>query len=763
MIKLPKGYYAVVGLNTAENERINDSTNSFCYKGVTYEVEEGVNLFTTITEALAAATETPETVIEGLDYPEFKTPVILLSEGRHLVGKDPKTVVAIRKSVTVLGQKAGVNPNLPAEDTLLPQTFNPERADESQESMLRGGYDFGTWRFADPKVGYFVLDGVTCIKDVRFADYRVNEVETDIKLIFRNIVHKSPMGFAAYVMDAIGSGKPYTREVVFENIRFEKDFFDLGYGGICFRLVNNKTTIDNFCMDGTYQIFGFTNIIRSASVGCPTAELSEINIKNSYLARFRSENGIATTAATYGLKLNLENTTLVDASREGESPLQVDLTNEKSSLTLKGCRIVDTRGNKAVVEIRGEGKDVTIEDTTFEGFETTFTTPRELPTEAPVYIDNKAEDWQTECEDAHTVIGTDKADFSALDAYYEDCKAYYGDLHTHSKCGGTSDGQTPIEQWVENMDKLSLDFAILVDHRQMRGYFLPEWNEERFVMGTEPGCTITDPLGPNCTRANFHYNMIFPHKYGLAMVLANFPEYKFKGDELTGKFGYPSFTRERIFELNDYLRSIGGMLVHAHPRTLMGSANPLDYYFGEHSYIETMVWGYASQASFRSYDTWVDILNLGKHVYASGGSDTHGPVSASCPSTFYTKKRFHSDFVDRMYHGDYAVGGVGVKMFIDGKPMGSELVYKDGMKLTLRVDDFFKHTFKEDTVYELQVITDKGVAYSSLFDGTKPQALSIEVQKRAYYRVVVNDITHGYRVCVSNPIWLDKVEEEAAE
>jgi cysteine desulfurase len=36
-------------------------------------------------------------------------------------------------------------------------------------------------------------------------------------------------------------------------------------------------------MDGTYQLFGFTNIIKTAAVGCPTAELSEINIKNSYL------------------------------------------------------------------------------------------------------------------------------------------------------------------------------------------------------------------------------------------------------------------------------------------------------------------------------------------------------------------------------------------------------------------------------------------------------------------------------------------------
>jgi hypothetical protein len=248
------------------------------------------------------------------------------------------------------------------------------------------------------------------------------------------------------------------------------------------------------------------------------------------------------------------------------------------------------------------------------------------------------------------------------------------------------------------------------------------------------------------------------------MMLANFPEFKFHGDELTGSFGYPKFTTERMKELNTFMRSIGGMLVHAHPKLLLASEDPLDYYFGEHSYIEVIVNGYATHGSYRSYDTWEQILALGKHMFAAGGSDTHTAVTNSCPSTFYTKRRFHKDFVDRMYVGDYAVGGVGVKMMIDGNPMGSQIAYKDGMKLTVRVDDFHRATWRENTAYELQVITDEGVAYASMFNGKEPQALSLEVQKRKFYRVVINDLTHGYRVCVGNPIWLDKEEnEEAAE
>jgi hypothetical protein len=102
-------------------------------------------------------------------------------------------------------------------------------------------------------------------------------------------------------------------------------------------------------------------------------------------------------------------------------------------------------------------------------------------------------------------------------------------------------------------------------------------------------------------------------------------------------------------------------------------------------------------------------------------------------------------------------------MMIDGHPMGSRIAYKDGMKLVLRVGDFHKATFKENTAYKLQILSDEGIVYESSFNGKEAQAISLEVQKRRFYRVVIWDITHGYRVCVSNPIWLDLDEDETAE
>ena len=71
MIKLPKGYYAV------QSDFENAQKDKFVFKGVEYEVVEGENLFATVIDAHAAATEVPETVIEGLDYESFDTPVII--------------------------------------------------------------------------------------------------------------------------------------------------------------------------------------------------------------------------------------------------------------------------------------------------------------------------------------------------------------------------------------------------------------------------------------------------------------------------------------------------------------------------------------------------------------------------------------------------------------------------------------------------------------------------------------------------------------
>lgn len=752
MLQLPKGYYAV------QDDFENAPKDQFTFRGVTYAVTEGVNLFGSVVDANAAATEVPDTVLEGLPYDAFSAPVLLFSVGTHRIDK-----LRFEAPRILLGEKAGVSPNLEKGEGLEAPAMNPERVDDpAVESILYGGYWYGAMRIVGAAVPLLLLDGFV-MKKSRFYDSRPTG-ECDTEIVLRNLYHTSPCLHTIYSFDGIRAESPMHRTVLLEHVRLQKDFDELGYGRLFMSFASNKVTFRDLCIDGTTQLFGFTTISRASGNCAGNSVLSEAEFEDCYIRGLGGENGIAFSCpgvVERGFVMRANNSVFVDASRPNEAAFQVNLESDKCALSLTNCRVADTRGNTgAAVAIRGKFENVTLENCTVEGYNELCEKVTPPPTNAPDQVENRQRAWTTKTDDPHRVIGTAKADFAAMDAYYEGCNPYYGDQHVHSDCGGTSDGHYPLKDWTAKMDELGLDFAIVVDHRQMRGYFLPEWDETRFLYGTEPGTGFSDL--EHLPNNSLHYNMIFPHKYGLAMVLANFPEFKFQGDELTGFFGYPRFTTERFKELNAYIRSIGGMLVHAHPKLLLASNDPLDYYAGEHSYLETIVNGYGAHGAFRACDLWEKILNLGKHMYASGGSDTHGNVSVGCPSTFYATERHHSKFVERMYVGDYAVGGVGVKMMIDGNPMGSELAYKPGMKLTLRVGDFFRHTWKENTAYELQILTDKGVAYSSLFNGKEMQEVSLEVQERLYYRVVVWDRTRGYRVCVSNPIWLDKKEDAEA-
>ena len=748
MQQLPKGYYAVA----ADFE--NAAKDSFTYKGVTYAVTEGVNLFGTIHEADAAACETPETVLDGVSYEAFEAPVILLSAGLHKIDKFRFT-----GSRYVLGEGEGVSPNEPSDDSLAPPALAAARADEEKESLLKGGYDYGTM-YVNAPVSLIVFDGVS-MKNARFCDSRTTDGK-DTKLYFRNIRQISPCGKTLHYFSP---QRNFTREVYMEHVRLQ-EFDDLVYGGI-FVASNGgaeKLVIDDLCYDTTEQLFGFSNMARSIATPATNVPHTSYEIKNSYFRNACGENGIATVCAGIedrAFSLDVCNCTFVDASRRGEAVFQPDLPSAKCTMTVRDCRFVDTRGNKVAISYRGDGEGLSLQNCTFEGYTAAAAPVPVPPVKAPARIKAYKRDWMTDTEDAHRVIGTNRADFTALDVRYENKKAYYCDQHTHTKCGGTSDGTYPMDQWVATMDELQLDFAIVVDHRQMRGFFLPEWDTDRFVYGTEPGGGITDmnAIRPgSVTNGSFHYNMLFRDKHDLALVLANFPEFKFKGDRLTGKFGYPKFTRERFDELVAYIHSIGGMMVHPHPATLMASYDPLDYYFGERTYLETLYGTCDSHASFRNYALWLKILDAGKHMLTAGGSDTHGRTSNAVVSTMYCEERTGTACFDCMKSGDYTVGGFGIKMCIDGKPMGSELAYREGMKLTLRIDDYFAPRMRDNTAYELRIYTDRGLAYASMFSGKEKQAISLEVQHRRFYRAEVFDLTHECRVAVGNPIWLDKTE-----
>ncbi len=746
MLQLPKGYYAV----QADFE--NAPKDRFTYKGVTYAATEGVNLFATAPEADAAATEVPDTVLEGLDYEGFDAPVMLFSVGTHRIDNFNPTA-----SRYVLGEKAGVNPNLTPERFGEVPPLNPARADAEGESVMYGGNSAGNIRPQSAEVEILVIDGFYNRK-ARLFDRRI-ECSGKCFVAQKNIVHIGPWGKLHNLFSGSRAGYDLHREVLLQNVRFDR-YDGMDFGGVFAYMSTEKATFDNLVFNDTDAVFGFTEISRS-TVACPmNLACAEINIKNSYFGEMRGENGIMVNlqqAPKRAVKMTVEHTVFHNASRVGESPINFHLANEKCALTVSDSLFEDTRGGAAAITLF-DGEDVTLEGCEFKGFEKEHQTLPVCVREAPASILLKEEDFESGTEDSHTVIGAKNADFSDLAACYEGCNVYRGDQHVHSASGGRSDGHFPLGEWVARMDELGVDFAAIVDHHQMRGFFLPEWSEERFIMGSEPGTAILEPHG--CTHSSsFHYNMLVPHKYGLAMVMANFPEFEFHGDELTGQFGYPKFTRERFLELSEYIYSIGGMMVHAHPKSIMCADDPLAYYFGEHSFIETVVGNYASAYSFKSHQLWVDILARGKHVYASVGSDTHRDPANTAVATFYSKERHSRTFFKQMRAGNFTAGAVGIQMCVDGQPMGSELSYRDGQVLKIRVGDFFAPVLKDNAAYELRVYSDKGLVYSSLFNGKEPQYLAIKVQKRAFYRVEVLDLVSHTRIAAGNPIWLDKPQE----
>lgn len=737
-MRLPKGYYAVI------NDFENSPKNSFTYKGVTYDVAEGENLFPTLAEANKSALEVPAEIISGLEGFELNTPVILFSEGRHTVDK-----FAFNHSIALLGQNAGVIPNYFAPEDEIPG-INPLR--EQSESVLYGSFWHGVYQVGNPAVEKIYVDGFS-IKGARFGDLRTGGGRYEIT--FKNLIHQQYCGYTLYTFRAPKAGETVERYVNFENIRVV-DFDDCDYGANFVNICATKAVFDGMVHARTNQSFGLceaTRVFKNFS-----GIESEYVIKNSLFAENSGFGGFMTSLGgddAAKILLSFENTKFINASEENSAPVSPQ-TGENCKITLKNCSFKDTRGNTSpALPVLGNADCVTAENTTFEGF-ADGVAQKVIPTSAPAKILDAEENFESNTPDPHKIIGSKNRDMSALDSLYSGRQIYRGDLHMHTKCGGTSDGAQPMSEWPAKMDQLGVDFVVVVDHKQMRGFFLPEWDEERFVMGTEPSGIIAELNAPRNGMVELHYNMLFPHKYGLAMTLANFPEFQFKGDELTGSFKYFKASRERYFELFDYVRSIGGMIVHAHPKTMLVSSDPLDYYFGEHSFIETIYETVYTAATRNNYKLWQDILALGKHVYASGGSDSHTDTKNTALAAFYTEKRHSSLFFDRMKAGDFNVGSMGIQMCIGSHPMGDEASFEDGMILSLRVCDYFERDAKENTVYALRVFTDEGLAFESDFDGHETQELQIEVKNRKFYRADIYDKTHECVVGISNPIWLDK-------
>ena len=343
------------------------------------------------------------------------------------------------------------------------------------------------------------------------------------------------------------------------------------------------------------------------------------------------------------------------------------------------------------------------------------------------------------------------AEVEYLEKLYSGLVPYHGELHNHAATGGTSDGKRDLNHWRGALEALQMDFAAILDHRQVRHMFLPEWEDGLFIGGTEPGTVIVDSTGVKPTA---HYNMIFASPEPLMELLEEFPEFEYEGGP-EGHFGYPKFTTERFGQLIDAVKAHGGFFVRPHPKQNGQYEDPLCYWFRDWTGIEVFYNGAVpnfDQFTAENYKLWTDLLALGKKVWACAGGDEHACATDKALTTIYAASRTNAAYLERLRKGDFVCGPVGIRMCIGDTTMGGQCDFT-GKQLIVNVQDFHRSVRFPEHQYRLDVLDDTGVIDSCEISCEEPAYITVNTQDRAFYRVEIFDVTRNRRIAIGNPIW----------
>lgn len=343
-------------------------------------------------------------------------------------------------------------------------------------------------------------------------------------------------------------------------------------------------------------------------------------------------------------------------------------------------------------------------------------------------------------------------DLLQLDRLYAGRKPYYGELHDHSNSGVRGDGHNSLTEWKAELNRLNMDFATLVDHRQVMHMLLPEWDDTVFIGGSEPGTVIQDS---KAEEPSMHYNMIFYEPAQLEAVLAEFPEYKFN-QVRENEFVYPRFDTARFRELIAFIKEIGGFFVHPHPKQLLRSDDPLDYWFADETGLEVFYTCHEEQGGEKSeanYKLWTDLLALGKRVFATAGNDEHRRPTTKALTTIFSPEKHSRAYVHQLRKGDFVCGGVGIRMCVGETAMGGVTDFA-GKRLVISVGDFHESLRMPGHSYRLKLLDDAGLVSSRPIDPAQTQYFAIDPNpSRKFYRAEVWDETRDIPIALGNPIW----------
>lgn len=345
-----------------------------------------------------------------------------------------------------------------------------------------------------------------------------------------------------------------------------------------------------------------------------------------------------------------------------------------------------------------------------------------------------------------------KKDIAKIDGLYAYRQPFYGELHDHSICG---DGKNTLAEWKVGLEALHMDFATIVDHHQVQHMYHRDFIDGMFLGGTEPGATITDS---KAARPRVHYNMIFADPKPLEQLLTEFEEYQFTGAP-DGRFGYPKFTRERFTQLVKRVRELGGFFVHPHPKQLMESEDPLDYWFADETGLEVLyAYHQDRDGSYtaENYKLWTALLERGKRVWATAGCDEHHMPTDKAITTLYAQRRNSASYLEQLREGDFTAGAVGIQMCIGDTTMGGKCSFA-GQRLVLRVGDFHPSVFCPEHTYRVVLYAGKYRVARADISCQQPGYFAWNIKEDApFYRAEVWDTTLNSRLAIGNPIWNQK-------
>lgn len=343
-------------------------------------------------------------------------------------------------------------------------------------------------------------------------------------------------------------------------------------------------------------------------------------------------------------------------------------------------------------------------------------------------------------------------DLELLNKIYGERTLYQGELHDHANTGGTSDGKRTLDHWKGALEALEMDFATIVDHKQVRHMYLPEWDNSIFIGGTEPSTRILDVS--EGAEGALHYNMLFSEPKPLEEILEAFTEYEFTGGP-EGHFKYVKFTRARFTELIEMVLEKGGFFVIPHPKQILRSKHWEDYWYHDETGLEVIYKSLDYKGLPDNYALWTEMLKNGKRIWACAGCDKHKCAQDTALTSIYAEEKDSACFIKHLRKGDFTCGPVGIQMCIGETAMGGKCNF-EGERLVIGIDRFHKSVRIPECKFRMDVLSDEGVVYSQEISCTEPTYYAMDTKDVKFYRVEIYNETRNMLIAIGNPIWNDK-------